>query len=194
LRRRIWISSIAIIVVSVSILFVLYVHISLSSAQGTNVPSNLASSGVAPIGQYYLSKPPYSPDNSNKLTKIFLENATLQYGYSNISFTEDRGYDNFEGVEAVIVNATVRNDYSISEIIQFSEEGTSQITLWLDVYLYDKEGDLVDTLHQGNPFKGSVQLDLKSGETTTVNLMYATPNRNIDYFEIYVSYLPNVQI
>jgi hypothetical protein len=54
--------------------------------------------------------------------------------------------------------------------------------------MYDKEGDFVGTLHQGDPFRGYT-LNMKSGETVSVNMVFATPNRNIDHFEIYVSYL-----
>jgi hypothetical protein len=146
------------------------------------------------IGPHYLSRPLYFPDNSDKITKFFLESATLRYDYSNVSFTSDSGSEDYAGVPAVIVNATVRNDYSLSEIIQFSEPGTNRINFWLDVYLYDEEGNVVDTMQQGNPFKGSIQLLLKSGENATVNFVFAHPKRNIDHFEIYVSYLPNIEI
>jgi hypothetical protein len=118
----------------------------------------------------------------------------LRYDYSNVSFKADSGYDTFKGVRAVVVNATIRNDYNIDEIIQTSQEGGKQSIVWLDAYLYDEEGDIVNTLHQGNPIQGTVRLELKSGETASVNMVFATPDWNIDHFEIYVSYLPNVKI
>lgn len=145
------------------------------------------------MGSHYLSKPPYFPNSTNKQTKIYLESATLWYDYSNISFTADSSYDNYEGVPAVIINATIRNDYSVEEIIQFSQEGISDCRFAIDVYLYDEEGTIVPTLHQGN-LRGCKELSLKSGETVSVDMVFATPNRNIDHFEIYVSYLPNVTI
>jgi hypothetical protein len=195
LRRRAWISSIAVIVVSVSLLFSLYVHSSPSPSQGDSTPSDSSASDdelIGPIGQY-LTKPPYFPNYTDEITKIFLVDARLKLNESsNRSFMSDSGYDNFEGVPAVVVTATVRNDYSVSEVIQFMGEGISRIDIWLDVYLYDKEGDIVDTLQQGNPFKGSVQLLLNSGEVSSVNLVLALSNSwnsdDIDYFEIYVSY------
>jgi hypothetical protein len=190
LRRRSWISLIAIIVVVVSI-FAFYVYNSLLLSQEIN--DILSEEPYLTMDNpHYLSKSFYYQDNSDEITKIFLEDANLWYDYTNISFT--KGHDDFIGVNATIIKATVRNDYNLSEIIQFSEPGTNRINVWLDVYLYDEEGKVVDTLQQGNPFKGSVQLLLKSGETATVNFVFAHPKRNIDHFEIYVSYLPNIEI
>ncbi len=142
------------------------------------------------IGPHYLSRPPHFPNNSNKITKIFLESATLRYDYSNVSFTSDSGYDAYEGVPAVVINATIRNDYNVEEIIQFSQEGISDCVVGIDVYMYDDEGDFVGTLHRGDTFRGCYTLSLKSGEVVSVDMVFVTPNRSINYFEIYVSYLP----
>ena len=191
MRRRSWILLIAIIVVVVS-LFAFYVFNSLLLFQGTDDVLSGITPDLTMDNPHYLSKSFYYQDNNDKITKIFLEDANLWYRYTNISFT--KGEDNFIGVNASIVRATVRNDYSLSEIIQFSEPGTNRIDFWLDVFLYDEEGNVVDTMQQGNPFKGSIQLLLKSGETATVNFVFAHPKRNIDHFEIYVSYLPNIEI
>jgi hypothetical protein len=166
-------------------LLVLYANNSPSSSQEINAPSDF---NTLTIGSYYLSRPPYFPDNSDKVTKFFLESATLWYDYSNVSFTSDSGYDEREGVPAAIVNATIRNDYAVEEVIQFSQVGSTNCIVGVDVYMYDKEGDFVATLHQGDPFRGYT-LSMKSGEVTSVNMVFATPNRNIDHFEVYVSYL-----
>jgi len=141
------------------------------------------------IGQYYLSRPPYFPNISDNITKIFLESATLRYDYSNVSFTSDSGYDEHEGVPAVVINATIRNDYTVEEIIQFSQVGFSDCVVGIDVYMYDNEGNFVGTINQGDPFRGSYILSMKSGETVSVNMVFATPNRNISDFEIFVSYI-----
>jgi hypothetical protein len=190
LRRCIWISSLAVFIVGVSVFLALYANNSLSASQGINALSDFPASDTATIGSYYLSRPPYFPNNSNKITKIFLESATLSYDYSNVSFTSDSGYDAHEGVPAVVINATIRNDYTVEEIIQFSQVGISDCVVGIDVYLYDNQGDFVGTIHRGDPFRGCYVWSLKSGEAVTVNMVFATPNRNIDYFEIYVSYLP----
>jgi len=194
LRRRIWISLIAVTVVGVSILLALYVNNSLLSSQGTNALSDSLESDTITIGPHYLSRPPHFPDSSDKLTKIFLDSATLRYDYSNVSFTSDSGYEAYRGVPAVVVNATIRNDYAVEEIIQFSQQGISDCAVGIDVYMYDSEGNVVGTLHRGDPVQGCYTFSLKSGETASVDLVFATPNRNIDCFEIYVSYLPNVTI
>ncbi len=82
--------------------------------------SDFSASDTMTIGPHYLSRPPYFPNNSYKITKIFLESATLTYDYSNVSFTSDSGYEAYMGVPAIVINATVRNDYTVEEIIQFS--------------------------------------------------------------------------
>lgn len=188
--RRIWIYSITIIFISVIILVVLYASNSLTFSNGTDALSDSSASDVMTIDPHYLSMPPYYPNNTYKITKIFLESANLWYDYSNVSFTNDDGYDSFRGVPAVIINATIRNDYSVEEIIQFSQEGISSCTIGIDVLMYDEQGNIVGTLHQGNPFRGSRELSLKSGEKASVDMIFATPNRNINDFQIYVSYFP----
>jgi len=194
LGKLIWISLIAIIIVGSSTLFFLYTDKNLSASQKFDSLYNFSASDTMTIGPHYLSRPPYFPNNNYNITKIFLESATLTYDYSNISFTSDSGDEAFRGVHAIIINATVRNDYTVEEIIQFSQEGISNCLFGIDVYMYDEYGDIVPTRQRGNPFRGSYELGLKSGETISVNMVFATTNRNINYFEIYVSYLPNVPL
>ncbi len=187
MRRRIWISSIAVIVVCVSSLFVLYANNSLSSSKGI---STLSDFNTITIGPHYLSRPPHFPNNSNNLTKIYLESSTLRYDYSNVSFTSDSGYEAYSGVPAVVINATIRNDYTVEEIIQSSQKGNSDCDVGIDVYMYDNDGSFVGTVHEGDPFQGCYTLSLKSGETVSVDMIFATLNRDINNFKIYVSYLP----
>ncbi len=170
-------------------MFALHANNSLSSPKGIKALSNFPESDTVTIDPHYLSRPPYFPNNSDKPTRIFLKSATLRYDYSNVSFTSDSGYDDYRGVAAVVINATIRNDYDAEEIIQFSQKGISYCTVGIDVYMYDNQGDFVGTLHSGDPFRGCYEVDLKSGESTSFNMVFATPNRNIDHFEIFVSYL-----
>lgn len=188
MSRNIWISLITIAVVGLGILFALYINDNASSNSiKIESPYNLT------IGQQFLSRPPHFPNN-NRQTKIFLESATLWKDYSNVSFGFDRSYYAFEGVPAVVVNATIRNEYSAEEIIEFSREGISDCSVGIDVYMYDEQGDAVGTVHSGDPFRGCCEMNLKSGESTSVNMvfvtekMFVTENR-IDHFKIYVSYL-----
>ena len=187
LRRHIRILLIALIVVLVSLLVALYASNILSSHQRIDSLSDL---GTITIGSHYLTRAPYFPDNSDKITKIFLESATLRYDYSNVSFTSDSGYDSHEGVPAVVINATIRNDYAMEEIIQFSQGLRSDCVVGIDVYMFDKQENFVGTLSHGEPLRGCYTLIMKSGETASINMIFATSNRNVDYFEIYVSALP----
>jgi hypothetical protein len=164
-----------------------YANNSPSSSQGMSALSDFP---TITISSRYLSMPPHFADNGNNLTKIFLESATLSYDYSNVSFTSDSGYEDYLGVPAVVINATIRNDYTVEEIIQFSQVGFSDCIVGIDAYMYDDQGVFVGTLHRGDPFRGCQTLSMKSGESVSINMVFATPNRNIDHFEIYVSYLP----
>jgi hypothetical protein len=186
LRRHIWISLIVVIVVCVSIISVLYVNNSTSSSQGIKALSDFP---TMTTGSYYLSGPSQFLDSNTDLTKIFLESATLRYDYSNVSFTSDSGYDEYEGVPAVVINATIRNDYTVEEIIQFSQVGFSDCVVGIDAYMYTNEGNFVGTINQGDPFRGSYMLSMKSGETVSFNMVFATSNRDISNFEIFVSYI-----
>ena len=176
-----------VIIFGVIVLLALYANNSLLTFQKIN-DSSFPASETKTIGPHYLSRPPYFPDNSNKVTKIFLKSAALRYDYSNVSFTADSGYDAYRGVHAIVINATIRNDYNVEEIIQ-SSQGISDCVVGIDVYMYDEQGNFVGTLHRGDPFRGCYEFSLKSGETASVDMVFATPNRDIDYFEIYVSYL-----
>jgi hypothetical protein len=170
-------------------LFALYASNTLSSSQGTYEPLDFSASDIImSIGPHYLSKLPYFTGSDN-LTKIYLKNANLSYDYSNISFTGDPiRHDNFVGVPAVIINATIRNDYGVEEIASFSQESLSYLGFAIDVYLYDETGTVVPTVRTGDPFIGCQEFALKSGEIKTFYLVLATDNRNIYSFEIYFSW------
>ena len=192
MRKRIWISSITISIIGLSILFALYLNNSLLPSQEIDPLPNYQESDIITIGPHYLSRPPYYPNNSNKITKIYLENAALWYDYTNISFTSKSRHYDFRGVEAVIINATLRNDYNVREITQFSTEGSSNLNVGIDVYMFEKNGDRVGTFRRGNPLRGCYELSLKSKQIVSINIVLATP-KTIDKFEIYVSWLPDVQ-
>lgn len=171
--------------VVVCILF--YVNSSPSSSQGINEKPDVPPEDTLTISPHYLSRLPYFPNNSEKRTKIFLEKATL-------SFTTDSKYYAYRGDYAVVINATIRNNYNIEETIRFSEEGSNEIRVGIDVQMYNEEGVFVGTIHRGNIIRGCYEASLMSGETVSFERVFVTPNWDIDYIEIYVSWLPDVPL
>lgn len=154
------------------------------NTQQFDLPSNILSGD----NQYYLCSPPNYPNNSYKITKIFLENVTA-YDYSNTSSVAGVEFTVHDGMSLFIINGTVRNDYSPSEILKSSHEGISHCTIGLDVYLYDAQGNFLNTLNRGNTFRGSCELLLRGSEKTDFEAIFVTPVENVAYFEIYVSFL-----
>src|SRR3990170_4645251 len=84
---------------------------------------DVPASGIKVVSPHYLSGPPYFPNNTYKITKIFLESATPWYGYSNSSIAAKVGINVPEGTSVLIINGTIRNDYTAEEILQWSQEG-----------------------------------------------------------------------
>jgi hypothetical protein len=151
-------------------------------------------SGIATVSSYYLTSPPIFPNNSYKITKIFLENATLWYGYSNEKLDADIEFGVPDGMSFFMVNGTIRNDYTGSEIVALAKEGVSTCTIGLDIILYDDQGNFISTLNRGNPFRGCFQVSLISGEEANFKVAFAVPEKNVAYFEIYIRYLDPIPL
>ena len=188
MRKHIYIA-VAIIALSVSIA-IAFSASSVNSATTNEVSQsvNPPASAIKTVGSYYLTSPPNFPNNSYKITKIFLENATLWYGYSNEKLDADIEFDVPEGMYFFMVNGTIRNDYTGSEIVALAKEGVGSCTIGLDIILYDDQGNFISTLNRGNPFRGCYQISLISGEESNFKAAFAVPE-NVASFEIYVRYL-----
>jgi hypothetical protein len=134
---------------------------------------------------------PYYPNNTYKVTKIFLESAYIWYGYSNTTIAKKVGIDDIKdlnGSTVLIMNGTIRNDYRAQELIQWSQEGDGSCYIGLDAYLYDAQGNLPNVIQRGNPFRGAYEISLRGGEEANYNMVFIT-NMTVAYYEIYVSYM-----
>jgi len=188
LRKNIYIPFIIIALsVSVAIAFSASSVIS-ASPEEVSQSGKPPASAINTVGSYYLTSPPNFPNNSYKITKIFLEKATLWYGYSNEKLDAEIEFDIPEGMSFFMVNGTIRNDYSGSEIVSLAKEGVNSCTIGLDIILYDDQGNFVSTINRGNPFRGCYQVSLISGEEANFKAAFAVPE-NVAYFEIYIRYL-----
>ena len=161
-----------------------------AQTKGSNLSESPASEAivVATAAQHYLTTPPYFPNSTYKTTKVFLENATVWDNSTSDSENVDLSVP--ENHSLYFVNGTIRNDYSTQQIIQHSKEGKPYCSIGLDIYLYDSQGDFVNTLNQGNPFRGCCVLTMINGEEANFNVAFAVPDSEVVVsFETFVSYL-----
>ncbi len=159
------------------------------ASQQPNPQSSIPISAIQVVNSGYLSSPPNFPNNTYKETKVFLENATLWSVQSTEDLPDNIDFTIPEGMSFFIVNGTIRNDYTYAEIIAANNDGISKCTIGLDIYLYDSQGTLINTLHRGNPFRGCYEVSLRSRENANFEAYFASPTDNVAYIEIFVSYL-----
>jgi hypothetical protein len=161
-------------------------------ASEVNPQPELALSNVNATA-HYLTAPPFYPNNSYKTTKIYLESAYLWSGISTTISAADI-FTNPKGTSLFTVNGTVRNDYSTEEILKLSKEGINTCYVGLDIYLYDAQGNYVNTLSRGNTFRGYYEMNLKGGEEANFEVAFAAASPDIASFEVYVNYLDPVPL
>ena len=192
LKKRLWLASISVTVVALGM--IMLVAFFAGGTTNTSTPQGSTQSGVPELNvkapdSHYLLTSPYFPNSTYKITKIFLESATPWIGYSNSSIAVKVGINVPQGTSVLIVNGTIRNDYTAEEILQWSQEGVGDCYIGLDAYLYNKQGNLVSIIERGNPFRGCYEVSLKGGETASYNMVFVANSDDVAYFEIYVSYL-----
>lgn len=101
-----------------------------------------------------------------------------------------------KGEPCFVLNLTLRNDYSINDTLPSTSNldvnNTGDAWMTLFVALYDKSGNQVnatDITNAVGPFFNRDQFSISNGETETVNMVYATSNRNIDHHNVTIDYL-----
>jgi hypothetical protein len=126
------------------------------------------------VDPHYLLTSPQYPNSSYKITKVYLENATSWVSTKNPVTINGEKFAASENSSIIVVNGTVRNDYSTEEIIKLSKEGQSNCYVGLDICLYDSQGNFISTLNRGNPFRGCIVLSLRGGEETSSRILCNT--------------------
>lgn len=142
-------------------------------------------------------------------TKIFLVSAVATYGYwqqddAQISYPLLGSYALVihKGDPCLIINVTVRNDYTQQDAGNSDNSGASignqtgnyASYIVLRASLFAANGSIINAVDFTLPktSSGDYQFSLNSGETTSFNMTLATANRNIDHYGIYVGYLYSV--
>ena len=143
--------------------------------------------------------------NSN-LTKIYLVSANGRYDYwrfndTQISYPLSGSYIwvIHKGDPCFVINVTVRNEYTFEDSLDYNAPisnftGAYESFIVLNAFLYDAQGNIINAVDFTMPKTpvGNYQFSLKSQETTSFYTYLATTNRDIDHFEIKVSYLGSV--
>jgi hypothetical protein len=145
--------------------------------------------------------PQYLPYSSSNATKIFLVSAEPRYGYWTQNDTHMDWFSNgpviHKGDPVFVVNLTVRNDYTKNDGagVLGRVDSQNRSSVGFTVTLFDKDNNVISAV-QAYP-KTVTQLNLsffalQSGETASCELYFATCNRNIDHYEIFVAYVSSV--
>jgi hypothetical protein len=157
--------------------------------------SNLSTSNIKPVKSEYLNF------RSDGVSKIFLVSAEPKYAYWTNNDTHMDWFINgpviHKGDPVFIVNLTVRNDYTQNDSAGIVSRVDSQnrSSLGFTVTLFDKNNHVIEAL-QAYP-QTVTQLNVsffvfESGETESFKLYFATGNRSIDHYEVFVAYVSSM--
>lgn len=146
---------------------------------------------------------PFTPELRSHLT-VNTDNGSIRlpdFGWSYLP--GNYSYGIFGGNPIFLVGVTVRNDYNPAD----TEKGngseapistnpyTNKSSSWimLTARFYDQNGDVVDLAGANVTYAQAAvrnqKFSLGSGETTQVVFYFSPPRREIESYEVYVSYL-----
>jgi len=178
LRTRIFL--LVAIAVAATVLIAFFATIILSPTQA---PGN---------GRYLTYYPTHLTYGGNE-TRIFLVTSNARYGTYNQSFHKPEGGEVHEGDACVIINITIRNDYTKG---QPGPDGYPDrpddpfpqgYFVSLTAYLYNKDGQVnAGILMPGYMHGGFIDVNLETGETSTFEAYVAYDKQDIDHYELYI--------
>jgi hypothetical protein len=107
-----------------------------------------------------------------------------------------------EGNPCFIINATIRNDYTIenlppNQITMYFANGTAapksaHAYALLTAKIYDKQGNVIQATDVTPPYglaNGGAYASLDTGQNATLTMYFATSQKNVDHFEIVLRYV-----
>jgi len=158
------------------------------------VATSLASSLAADVSHVEGPSSGYLTDLSGNKTKIFLVSTdNPRYGFCNWSYSAVGGIEVQTGDPCFIVNVTVRNDYTTDPVWTYEDcpPGLYNNHVKLTAYLYNQQGrvDAVDVTYPINSLHGGHVFVVEPEETRSVELYLATDCKDIERYEIYVTYI-----
>jgi hypothetical protein len=160
---------------------------------------------VSVLGGYYLYESSNAPTiegpssgyltrTSSSETLIFLVSTdNPRYGVYEGSDAQWSGGEVHEGDPCFIVNVTVRNDYTKDPLStdEDSPPGMYNKYVKLTAYVYNQQDrvDAVDVTYPINSLHGGHVFTVEPEETQSVELYLATDSKDIERYEIYVTYI-----
>jgi len=137
--------------------------------------------------------PSYLTDRRGNEMKIFLASTdNLRIDFCNWNYNAGGGIEVQKGDSCFIVNVTVRNDYT--DPIWTDADTPPDLYnnhVKLTAYLYNQQGkvDAVDVTYPINSLHGGHVFVVEPEETQSVELCLATDCKDIERYEIYVTYV-----
>ena len=145
-------------------------------------------------------------------SSIFLISATSAYGsYPFTSSSLEPGSTAViqKGDPCFIINATIRNDYTL-ENLPPNQEGTTYyangtttntpsagVYVFLTASIYDKQDRIIQATDVTPPYgppSGGAFVYLQSGENATLTMYLATSQQDIDHFDLIIRYIGTVPL
>lgn len=200
--RKTW-TLIAVVVILALLLFTIIVFaiIAWQLRPVSTLPSEIVSSPAPQYLQY--------PSGSGNISRIFLVSATSTFGKypfaSAVSPAAGSTPVIKEGDTCLIINATIRNDYTLEDLppnqmgTTYYANGTSVNTetahayVFLTAQIYDKQGTVINAVDVTPPYDSAglsgAYVSLQSGENASLTMYFATSRQDISYFEVIVRYV-----
>jgi len=107
-----------------------------------------------------------------------------------------------EGNPCFIINATVRNDYTLenlppNQVTLYYSNGTAEpksahVYAFLTARIYDKQGNVIQAIDVTPPYgfwNGGAYATLASGQNATLTMYFAASQKNVGHFEIILKYV-----
>jgi len=176
MKRLVLLVALAVVLVSI-----LGLHYLFASSNTSNIEGPSSGYLTYPLGE--------------EETMIFLVSTdNPRYGFYNWSYTGyGYGAEINEGDPCFIITVTVRNDYTKDPIWtdEDSPSGMYNNHVKLTAHLYNQQGrvDAVDVTYPINSLHGGHVFKIEPEETHSVTLYLATDCKDIDRYEIYVTYI-----
>ncbi len=135
---------------------------------------------------YYLPRGIQQPDYQGS-SRILVLSANATYGHFPYNITRLNGQVvGVIGQPCVLVNVTIRNDYSSQNLPPLHDGNSTSVYVRLTALLFNGETqiDTTDLLHVGLPPSAATEVWVPGGESAMATIYLAPDNWNITSFQI----------